>query len=290
MELVKDEMYGKELGGYILLERIKDNSGKKKYRVKDKNTGEITDMMELRALIRKENGLNFSEVKRNPEMIVGKTIGKLFIISYEGINERYIPIYKTKCIKCDFEMISDLRVIMESYPDSLCGHIGTWSSEKLREIYDDMIRRCYDPSRQNYRSYGAKGIDVCPEWRRSPWRFDRWAIENGYRDGLSIDRINPNRGYYPDNCQWVTLDYNRKWNSYSQYIVINGVKDTQAGWCKRLGLYDTAIHYYMKTHSYEETALYISQLQHPDKTVICVEVDSELFESRNKKESMKYDK
>ena len=282
MELIKDEMYGKELGGYIIFERMKDNSGKKKYRVKDKNTGEITDMMDLRVLIRKENGINPSEVRRNPEMIVGKTIGKLFVISYEGVNDRDRLMYKTRCTKCDFEMISDLRVIMESYPDSLCGHVGTWSSDRLRGIYDDMIRRCYDPSRQNYRSYGAKGITVCELWRRSPWAFNNWAMANGYRDGLSIDRINPNKGYSPDNCQWVPFDYNRKWNSYSQYITVNGDIDTQAGWCKRLGLYDTALHYYMQTHTYEETALYISQLQNPDKIVPLVIVDSELFKTRDK--------
>ena len=138
--------------------------------------------------------------------------------------------------------------MVNSDPEGLCGHVGTWSSKRLKGIYEDMIKRCYNPNRQNYRSYGAKGITVCQEWLDKPWEFNRWAMANGYNDSLSIDRIDPSQGYYPENCQWVSMDYNRKWNSYSQYIVVNGVKDTQSGWCRNLGLYDTALHYYMKTH------------------------------------------
>lgn len=75
-----------------------------------------------------------------------------------------------------------------------------------------MKHRCYgenlDPSTAKH--YRDKGIRICSEWLNDPSAFVKWSLENGYKVGLSIDRINPDGDYEPSNCQWITLSENSK--------------------------------------------------------------------------------
>lgn len=77
-------------------------------------------------------------------------------------------------------------------------------SSRLYKIRQNMIQRCTNEKVPNYSSYGAKGVTVCDEWKNDLMSFYNWAIKNGYKDNLSIDRINPNGNYEPDNCRWET--------------------------------------------------------------------------------------
>jgi len=72
-----------------------------------------------------------------------------------------------------------------------------------------IVRRCCDPSHKNYQRYGARGINVCDEWKEFE-RFYEWAIFNGYKTGLQIDRINNEQGYGPENCHWTTSRANNR--------------------------------------------------------------------------------
>jgi len=64
-------------------------------------------------------------------------------------------------------------------------------------------QRCKNPNNKDYLNYGGRGISICNEWDNNPSSFFEWAFSKGYKDGLQIDRIDNNKGYYPDNCRFV---------------------------------------------------------------------------------------
>lgn len=84
------------------------------------------------------------------------------------------------------------------------------SSTRLYQIYSGMKNRCYNSKSPAYPRYGGRGITICDEWLgdNGVQNFINWSLSHNYNDTLSIDRINNDKGYSPDNCQWVTRSFN----------------------------------------------------------------------------------
>jgi len=78
-----------------------------------------------------------------------------------------------------------------------------YSSSKLYYVLNYMLGRCYNKNDTHYDSYGGKGIGICDAWRYSKAEFLDWAMKAGYKEGLTIDRINPEGDYEPNNCRWT---------------------------------------------------------------------------------------
>lgn len=79
------------------------------------------------------------------------------------------------------------------------------SNRRLSSIYQGMKQRCYNTKRPNYKYYGGRGIVICDEWLNSPQAFYNWAMANGYQENLTIDRINTDGNYEPQNCRWASF-------------------------------------------------------------------------------------
>ena len=77
------------------------------------------------------------------------------------------------------------------------------SNSKLYRVLASMISRCHNKKDKGYKEYGARGIIVCDEWKNNYSVFKEWSVSNGYSEGLSIDRIDNDRSYEPNNCRWV---------------------------------------------------------------------------------------
>lgn len=99
-----------------------------------------------------------------------------------------------------------------------------------------MKSRCYDSNNDHYKWYAARGITICDEWLDDFMNFYNWSMENGYRENLTIDRIDNNKGYSPDNCRWANQTTQVRNRSNTRNITYNGETKTLTEWCNQLGL------------------------------------------------------
>ena len=172
------------------------------------------------------------EIVRN-YICVCKKCGKEFIVSHTMIRDK-IASY---CKDCKKE-------IKEKNKNK---YYGT----RIYSIWYSIKCRCYYKKHPCYSNYGGRGIEMCDEWKNSSTNFGDWAIENGYSDNLTIDRIDNNKGYSPDNCRWSTrkqqcenrrcktsedIDYRKRvmetMKPKGKMIEINGETKNITDWCK----------------------------------------------------------
>lgn len=140
------------------------------------------------------------------------------------------------------------------------------SSERLYGIWHGMKARCYNPSSTSYETYGGRGIGICQEWRENYKVFREWALSHGYADDLSIDRIDNDGGYHPENCRWITIaeqqtnkhppytfarrgakKRKRKLSKMKHVWTINGETKSAIDWCAEYGLSVPMVMYRVKT-------------------------------------------
>lgn len=107
---------------------------------------------------------------------------------------------------------------------------------KLYNVWLTMKQRCYNPRDRHYKWYGAKGVKVCNEWRNNPLAFYKWCIENGYKDGLTLDRIDSTKDYSPDNCRFITMSAQQRNKTSNKRIEYNGETRSVQEWAEKLNI------------------------------------------------------
>lgn len=109
------------------------------------------------------------------------------------------------------------------------------SKTRLYECWRDMRNRCYLKTRYDYKRYGGRGIVVCDEWKNKFESFYDWAINNGYKDNLTLDRIDVNGNYCPKNCRWSTKKEQATNRRTTVMIEYNGETHSKKDWAIKFG-------------------------------------------------------
>lgn len=117
-----------------------------------------------------------------------------------------------------------------------------------------MKQRCQNPNNEKYPQYGQRGICVCEQWKDFAV-FYEWAYDNGYHEGLSIDRINPDGNYEPSNCRWADAKTQQNNRTNNKFITVCSITKTLSEWSKILGISDTALRGRLKRGRDLETML-----------------------------------
>lgn len=113
---------------------------------------------------------------------------------------------------------------------------GYNSYSKLYKVFVSMIDRCTRPRVRNYNNYGGRGIKVCDEWMGNYKSFCDWALKNGYKENLEIDRIDCNGDYCPENCRWVTHKENNNNRRNNTLLTYKDETHTLSEWAEILGI------------------------------------------------------
>lgn len=188
--------------------------------------------------------------------LTGRMFGKLTVLGIERSGEH--KYWKCEC-ECGNIKIASTRYLLNGTAKS-CGHerrnpnrkdtprnknpltksgkrkLCYLEHQRILRIRRSMIERCECENHENYKFYGGKGISVCREWREEPLAFYDWALENGYQDNLTIDRIDVNGNYEPNNCRWVDMKTQNRNKENSILIKYNGQEKTLSEWCELLNL------------------------------------------------------
>lgn len=107
---------------------------------------------------------------------------------------------------------------------------------RLYQVWKHMRQRCRNPNFKDYKNYGARDIKICPAWNADYENFHNWALANGYRSDLTIERIDNNLGYSPQNCRWATRKEQSRNARSNRHIWFNGKDKIAAEWAETLGI------------------------------------------------------
>lgn len=197
-------------------------------------------------------------VKNNNPKYIGMRFGRLTIIGFSQTKDDGTNCVLWNC-KCDCgNMVYGRRPNMVKAGEvRSCGclkkeqdrhNLGEsrithgQSGTRLYGIWEKMRGRCNIEKNPAYYNYGGRGIKVCDDWNNEFEKFYEWAMANGYRDDLSIERIDVNGGYNPDNCCWIPMADQNKNKRNCRYVTIEGKMVTLKEACRILNLPYQAVH------------------------------------------------
>lgn len=191
------------------------------------------------------------------EDLTGRKFGRLTVI------ERMPTVNRRTRWKCICDCGTEKVVGAEQLKSGTTRSCGCYHSDRTREahykhgmsnhhlfrIWADMWKRCTNKNNKAYKHYGGRGITVCDEWLEFQPFYD-WAISHGWSEGLTIDRINPDMDYSPDNCRWATWKVQQNNKRNNRYLTFNGRTQTLTQWAEELGMSEDALSTRINQHGW----------------------------------------
>lgn len=169
---------------------------------------------------------------------------RLTVIEYVGNDKFNHKMWRCKC-DCGNEIITETHRLVTGKTRS-CGCLKQEGNNRrhgkcysrLNRIYRKMKQRCFNINNPRYSDYGGRGITVCEEWlgENGFENFYEWSMNNGYQDDLSIDRLDNDGNYEPDNCRWTTVKEQVRNTRRNIFITANGETHTLAEWSEITGI------------------------------------------------------
>lgn len=180
--------------------------------------------------------------------LTNKQYGRLTVIKHIGKDKYNNAVWKCKC-SCG-NVINVRGATLRNGRAKSCGclHkemtkqlaknniIHNMSNTRLYRVWQSIKSRCYYNKNNRYKDYGKRGIKVCDEWLNDFQAFYDWAMSNGYNDSLTIDRIDVNGNYEPNNCRWATSKEQQRNKRNNKNYTINGETHCLSEWCEILKL------------------------------------------------------
>jgi hypothetical protein len=193
--------------------------------------------------------------------LTGKKFGKLLVIERceDKIYNRNRKTTQWNCV-CDCDKNVIVKVTSNALRDGKthCGCVKTiryghpthgMTNTRLFNIWGSVIQRCNNPNHMCYHNYGGRGIKLCDEWFDKFELFYDWAINNGYNENLSLDRIDNDKGYCPENCRWATPSEQQRNRRDNVVLEYNGETKLLQDWCEIFGIDRRTVHWRIK-HNY----------------------------------------
>ena len=205
--------------------------------------------------------------KVNDAKWIGQKYGRLTVTGFVHKGKKW---YWACACECGNSIITQAYLVRNGHTSS-CGCLQReraseaslvhgQSNSRLYRIYNGMKNRCYNQKQQSYENYGGRGITICEEWLKSFTAFEEWALSHGYADDLSIDRIDSNGDYSPENCRWVTRTEQNKNTRRNHLVTIGGRTQPLSAWVRERGLnYHTVSFRIHQKHMTPEQALEVNE-------------------------------
>ena len=176
--------------------------------------------------------------KYDYDLKIGAKYGKWTVLSPAGRNKYGRPLFICRC-DCGKEKEVEAYHLLVGKSKSCSSCSGRkehpFSYQRLYGIWHSMHERCERKNNRNYHNYGGRGIRVCDEWSKF-LPFEAWSKSHGYQQGLSIDRIDNDGDYCPENCRWVTQKVQANNSRNVHWITFNGETKTLSEWAASIGM------------------------------------------------------
>ena len=187
--------------------------------------------------------------------LTGQRFGRLLVKERRGVDAWKSSMWLCLC-DCGIECLVSSHNLRTGHTQS-CGCLQREAASKahtthgyrrtkLYGVWNSMVSRCHRKNCPAYSMYGGRGITVCDEWRTFEG-FLVWSLKNGYKEGLSIDRIDNDKGYSPGNCRWASAETQANNKRSNINVGFNGETHTISEWSRMLGIKEATLRKRLKS-------------------------------------------